>query len=99
MFFFLMWTIFKVFIEFVTVLLLFSVLGFWPRAMWDTSSAPRDGTRTRCTGRRSLGRWTAREVHALSFDVFFSVLQSGTITQPIFVFHELDVLDRSQATS
>ena len=29
-FFFLMWTIFKVFIEFVTILLLFNVLVFWP---------------------------------------------------------------------
>ena len=27
--FFLMWTIFKVFIEFVTILLLFYVLDFW----------------------------------------------------------------------
>ena len=30
-----MWTIFKVFIEFVTVLLLFYVSVFWPRGMWD----------------------------------------------------------------
>ena len=29
-FFFLMWTIFKDFIEFVTVLLLFHILVFWP---------------------------------------------------------------------
>ena len=29
-FFFLMWTIFKVFTEFVTILLLFYVLVFWP---------------------------------------------------------------------
>ena len=28
-FFFLMWTIFKVFLEFVTILLLFYVLVFW----------------------------------------------------------------------
>ena len=32
--FILMWTIFKVFIEFVTVLLLFYVLVFWPQGMW-----------------------------------------------------------------
>ena len=94
-----MWAIFKVFIEFVTILLLFYVLIFWPHALWDTSSAPRDGTRTRCTGRQSLSRWTAREVHALSSDVFFSVLQSGTLSQPIFVFHEVDIFDQSQATS
>ena len=41
-FFFLMWTIFKVFIEFVTILLLFYVLVFWPRGMWALSSPTRD---------------------------------------------------------
>ena len=30
-FFFLLWTIFKVFIEFVTILLLFYVSAFWPQ--------------------------------------------------------------------
>ena len=35
-----MWTIFKVFIEFVTILLLFYVLVFWPQGMWDLSSRP-----------------------------------------------------------
>ena len=36
-----MWTIFfKVFIEFVTILLLFYVLVFWPRGIWDLSSRP-----------------------------------------------------------
>ena len=35
---FLMRTIFKVSIEFVTVLLLFYVLVFWPRGMWDQGS-------------------------------------------------------------
>ena len=34
-----MWTIFKVFIEFVTILLLFYVF-FWLRSMWDLSSQP-----------------------------------------------------------
>ena len=33
-----MWTLFKVFIEFVTVLLLFYVLLFSPRGMWHLSS-------------------------------------------------------------
>ena len=41
--FFLMWTIFlKVFIEFVTILLLFYVLVFWLRGMWDLSSPTRN---------------------------------------------------------
>ena len=38
----LMWAIFKVFIEFVTILLLFCVLVFWPGGMWDLSSLLRD---------------------------------------------------------
>ena len=42
-----MWTTFKVFIEFVTVLLLFYVLGFfWPWGTQDLSSATRDRTHT-----------------------------------------------------
>ena len=60
-----MWTMFKVFIEFVTVLFLFYVLIFWTWAMWDLSSPTRDGTFASCSGRRSLNHWTAR---AVSFD-------------------------------
>ena len=37
-----MWIIFKVFIEFVTMLLLFRVLLFWPQGMWDFSSPTRN---------------------------------------------------------
>ena len=37
-FFFLMWTIFKVFIDFVTILLLFHVLVFWSLGTWDSGS-------------------------------------------------------------
>ena len=33
-----MWTIFKVFIDFATILFLFYVLCFWPWGMWDLSS-------------------------------------------------------------
>ena len=36
------WTILKVFIEFVTILLLFYVLVFWLWSMWDLSSLTRD---------------------------------------------------------
>ena len=60
--FFLMWTIFKVFIEFVTILLLFYVLVFWQRGMWDLSSPTRDQTRIPFIGRWSLNHWTTREV-------------------------------------
>ena len=45
---------FKVFIEFVTILLLFHVLVFWPWGMWYPSSLMRDRTHTPCIGRQSL---------------------------------------------
>lgn len=35
-----MWTVFKVRIEFVAILLLFYVLLFWLRGMWDFNSRP-----------------------------------------------------------
>ena len=58
-----MWTIFfKVFIEFVTILLLFYVLVLWPRGMWDLSCPTRDRTLTLCIGRQSLNHWTTRGV-------------------------------------
>ena len=53
---------FKVFIEFVIILLLFYVLVFWPQGMWDLSSPTRDPTRSPRTRRRSLNHQTAREV-------------------------------------
>ena len=37
-------------IEFVTILLLFCVLVFWLRGMWDLSSLTRDGTTPPCIG-------------------------------------------------
>ena len=49
------WTIFKIFIEFVTILFLFyGLVFFWPRGMWDLSSLTRDQTYTPCIGRWSL---------------------------------------------
>ena len=72
--FFFMWTTFKVFIEFVTILLLFYVLLFWPRGMWDLSSLTRDQTCTLWTRRWRLNHWTARGVPSsllkLSFLLF-----------------------------
>ena len=45
----------KIFIEFVTVLLLFFyVLVFWLCDTWDPSFPMRDGTYTSCIGRWSL---------------------------------------------
>ena len=60
--FFLMWHIFKVFVGFVTVLLLFYALFFWPWVMWDPRSPTRDWTHTPCMGRWSLNHWTAMKV-------------------------------------
>ena len=52
-----MWAIFKVLIEFVTVLFLFYVLGifffFWLGGLWYLSSLTRDGTCTPAMGRKS----------------------------------------------
>ena len=62
-----MWTVFKVFIEFVTTVLLFYVLSFLPRGMWDLSSLTRGCTCTHCVGRLSLNHWTAREVPLRTF--------------------------------
>ena len=53
-FFFLMWTIFKVFVEFITILLLFHVLVLWLWGMWDLSSSAREGTHTPCTENEGL---------------------------------------------
>ena len=57
-----MWTAFKVFIEFATVLLLFYVLVFWWQSMWNLRSLTRDQTYTPCIGRQSLNHWTIKEV-------------------------------------
>ena len=62
-FFFSFWCgpFFKVFIEFVTILLLFYVF-FWLWGMWDLSSLTRDQTCTPCLRKQSLNNWTTGEV-------------------------------------
>ena len=62
LFVFLMWTIFKVFIECVTILLLLYAFFFPPQGMWDLSSLIRDGTHSPCIERQSLKNRTTREV-------------------------------------
>ena len=52
----------KVFIEFVTSLLLFHVLSFLLQGMWDLSCLTRDWTYTHCIWRWSLNHWTTKEV-------------------------------------
>ena len=56
----LMWIIFKVFIEFVTILLVLP-RGFLAGGMGDLSSRIRDWTRTPCTERGNLTHWPTRE--------------------------------------
>ena len=56
-----MWTIFKIFIEFVTILLLFYALDFCTQGMWDFSSPTRNQTCTACIGKWGLNQWTIRE--------------------------------------
>ena len=51
----------KVFIEFVTILLLWHVLVFWLWGMWDLRSPTRDRTHTLWIERWRLHHWTARE--------------------------------------
>ena len=58
----LLWTIFKVFTEFVTILLLFYVLVFWVWGMWDLRSPTRNGTCTRPLEGKVLTYWTARSL-------------------------------------
>ena len=69
-----MWTIFKVFIEFVTILLPFHVLVFWPGSFLDLSSLTWDQTCTPCFGRRGLNHWTAKDVSKI-FKHLLPVLQ------------------------
>ena len=76
-FFLLIWTIFKAFIECVKILFLFYVLVFWPGDMECLSSLTRDWTHTPCSGRWNLILWTTREVCLLFFFFFgfITVLQ------------------------
>ena len=59
-FFFLTWTIFKVFIKFVKILFLFYVLVFCLQGMSDLSSPTKDGTHTLWRGRLSLNHCTTK---------------------------------------
>ena len=59
-----MWTIFKVFIGFITILFLscFYVLVLWLWAMWDLISPTKDQTHISRTGRENLNHWATREI-------------------------------------
>ena len=77
----LMQTIFKVFIEFVTILLLFYVLVSWPWGMWGLNSSARDQTHTLCIGRWSLNhRITMGTCHFLRMKKAFLGYSSANRT-------------------
>ena len=65
-FFFLTWTIFKVFTEFVSKLLLLYNFVSWLQGIQDLSSPTRNWTPTSCIGRWSLFHWIIREVPLIS---------------------------------
>ena len=70
--FILRWTIFKVFIEFITMLLLFYVLVYWPQ---DQGSSPHPPW----TGRESLNPWPSREVPGMQEIDFKSVSGESSV--------------------
>ena len=58
---------FKVFIEFVTILLLFYVLVFWLRGMWGLSSTTKNQPCTLMSWKaKSFNHWITREIPSLS---------------------------------
>ena len=78
---FLMRTIFEVFVEFVTILVLFHIVIFWPQGMWDLGSPSRDGTWTPCIGRRSLNHWTTRDVPVVQIHLAISWANSSSFPE------------------
>ena len=64
-----MWTIFKVFTEFATILLLLFLFCFFcgvgQDACGNLNSPTRDQTSTPCIGRGALNHWISREVPSL----------------------------------
>ena len=89
---FLMWTIFKVFIEFTTIFFLFYVLVSWLQGMWELRSLTKDQACTPCIGRWTFIHWTAREVPRLSVwmpdqapqDTGYPELSAGTLRPFLF---------------
>ena len=61
--------IFKVFIEFVTIMLLFYVLGFWPLSIWDLSSQPGI-QHAPFALEGSLNHWAPKEVPSIFTSAF-----------------------------
>ena len=80
-----MWAIFKVFIEFVKILLLLFMFWFFdPESLWDLSSSTRNQTHAPWIGKWSLNQWIIREVPAAAAAAAAKWLQScPTLCDPI----------------
>ena len=85
-FFFWMRTIFKAFIEFVTILFLFYVLVFLARRHVG-SHFPEHWTHAPCIRRSSLNHWTMREVPRWIFKLCFSLSFFKISFVPVVVGH------------
>ena len=84
-------TIFKVFIEFVTIELLFYVLVSWLWGMWCFNIPTREWTWTPCIGRWSLNHWTTREVPGHDFLLAFYTAPFIFFTRNEFLCHSFHV--------
>ena len=73
----------KSLLTFVTILLLFYVLVFWPWSMWDLSSWTRDLTRILCMGKWSLNHWTTREIPGTHYLTAFLCLLASAFSAGI----------------
>ena len=66
-----MWAIFKIFIEFVTILLQFYVSVFWLQSKWDLRFLTRDQTHTLCIERLCLNTRPPGKLHNLILEPFY----------------------------
>ena len=90
--FFLIWTIFKVPTEFITILLPLYILALWPWGLQDPSSQTRDRTHYPCTKRLSLNKWATSKVPAwgLSFCRNISHISTSSDSQQRPVWSQLN---------
>ena len=80
---------FKVFIEFVTTLLLFYVLGFQLQGVWDLSFLTRDQICIPCIESQSLNHWTVREV--LKHCIFNKIFTIKIISEEMIMLIPYDI--------
>ena len=73
---------FKVFIEFVTILLLFYVLVFWLRGMWGLSSSTKNRPCTLTHWKaKSFNHWITREIPSFSTVSGISMSKTSLVNQ------------------